>query len=415
MDDELAKSDIKHSQFHNLLIRPNIGEFLGAVIFSFLDKTLNFSHFSVSYLAEVHFFRIIIIYCISCFAGQYQRSNDLVYPFLSAFSLYIARCLVSHLTPAHLNPAISLLQWLRNEIPLVLLITFCFVQLIGFLFGVTLFRALVTQTEFNDYIVMYEIVAVDGTRKINRLQAFLLEVVLSMIFFMANALEDRQEPTVAATWQIRETGDLLKNENFRQIGNLPNMKVSGKFGKPTICRKSKFPANRQIAENDHFQQNGNLPKMKISGKFGKLPELKISGKRGFIQFVSYPLYGFTSNISLLLVTSTVSYIFSPLTTPSFLLLYLNVFASLLAVMLAWCIDIIFKKKTFFFFDFLPVKCVYCVFFYIRNAAGTYCDYVAAVAEEPDHRGAVAVELVDCAMEIVVPLRNLEDLIDGYYG
>ncbi|CAE18006.1 AQuaPorin or aquaglyceroporin related [Caenorhabditis elegans] len=237
MDDELAKSDIKHSQFHNLLIRPNIGEFLGAVIFSFL----------------------------ACFAGQYQRSNDLVYPFLSAFSLYIARCLVSHLTPAHLNPAISLLQWLRNEIPLVLLITFCFVQLIGFLFGVTLFRALVTQTEFNDYIVMYEIVAVDGTRKINRLQAFLLEVVLSMIFFMANALEDRQEPTVAATW-------------------------------------------------------------------------------GFIQFVSYPLYGFTSNISLLLVTSTVSYIFSPLTTPSFLLLYLNVFASLLAVMLAWCIDIISRPS-----------------------------------------------------------------------
>ncbi|EGT44512.1 CBN-AQP-12 protein [Caenorhabditis brenneri] len=219
-------------RFFNLLILPNFGEFMGSFIFSFL----------------------------ACFAGQYQRSNDLVYPFLSGFSLYIARNLVANLTPAHLNPAVTLLQWFRNEIPLVLAFTFCLDQLIGFLLGVTLFRTLVTQTEFNDYIVMYEIVAVEGVRKINRLQAFLLEVFLSMIYFMAHSLEERQDSTVAAAW-------------------------------------------------------------------------------GFIQLVSYPLYGFTSNVTLLLVTSTVSYIFSPSTTPSFLLLYLNVFASLAAVLMAWCVDI----------------------------------------------------------------------------
>ncbi|PIC47549.1 hypothetical protein B9Z55_006868 [Caenorhabditis nigoni] len=227
----------KIARFHNLLIRPNIGEFLGAFFFSFL----------------------------ACFAGQYQRSNDLIYPFLSAFSLYISRSLVLPLTPAHLNPAVTFLHWLRNEVPLAIAVTFCLVQLIGFLFGVSLFRSLVTQTEFNDYVVMYEIVAVDGVRKINRLQAFLLEVVLSMIFYLAHSLGDRQETTVAASW-------------------------------------------------------------------------------GFIQFVSYPLYGFTSNITLLLVTSTVSYIFSPLTTPSFLLLYLNVFASLIAALAAWCLDLLCQRS-----------------------------------------------------------------------
>ncbi|EFO88810.1 CRE-AQP-12 protein [Caenorhabditis remanei] len=230
--DEESEEKKNIAKFYNLMLRPNIGELLGSFFFSFL----------------------------ACFAGQYQRSNDLVYPFLSGFSLYISRSLVGHLTPAHLNPAVTFLHWLRNEIPLVLAVSFCFVQLIGFLFGVSLFRSLVTQTEFNDYIVMYEIVAVEGIRKINRLQAFLLEVVLSIIFFTSHSLEDRQESTVAAAW-------------------------------------------------------------------------------GFIQFVSYPLYGFTSNVTLLLVTSTVSYVFSPLTTPSFLLLYLNVFASLIAVLLTWCLDL----------------------------------------------------------------------------
>ncbi|CAI2324470.1 unnamed protein product [Caenorhabditis sp. 36 PRJEB53466] len=231
--------DSKQARFHNLLIRPNIGEFLGSFFFSFT----------------------------ACFAGQHQRSNDVTYPILCALSLYISRSLVAHLTPAHLNPAVTLLQWLRNEVPLVLAFTFVFVQFIGFLFGVTLFRALVTQTEFNDYIVMYEIVAVDGIRKINRLQAFLLEIVLSLLFFMTYQLERRQELPVAASW-------------------------------------------------------------------------------GFIQFVSYPLFGFTSNTSLLLVTSTVSYIFSPLTTPSFLLLYLNVFASLIAVLLSWVIDLATRPTTY---------------------------------------------------------------------
>ncbi|CAP37852.2 Protein CBR-AQP-12 [Caenorhabditis briggsae] len=205
--DDVVEEKNKIARFHNLLIRPNIGEFLGAFFFSFL----------------------------ACFAGQCQRSNGLIYPFLSAFSLYISRSLVLPLTPAHLNPAVTFLHWLRNEVPLAIAVTFCLVQLVGFLFGVSLFRSLVSQTEFNDYVVMYEIVAVDGVRKINRLQ-------------------------------------------------------------------------------------------------------------GFIQFVSYPLYGFTSNITLLLVTSTVSYIFSPLTTPSFLLLYLNVFASLIAALAAWCLDLLCQRS-----------------------------------------------------------------------
>ncbi|KAF1766701.1 hypothetical protein GCK72_006659 [Caenorhabditis remanei] len=173
-DDEGSEEKKNIAKFYNLMLRPNIGELLGSFFFSFL----------------------------ACFAGQYQRSNDLVYPFLSGFSLYISRSLVGHLTPAHLNPAVTFLHWLRNEIPLVLAVSFCFVQLIGFLFGVSLFRSLVTQTEFNDYIVMYEIVAVEGIRKINRLQAFLLEVVLSIIFFTSHSLEDRQESTVAAAWNF---------------------------------------------------------------------------------------------------------------------------------------------------------------------------------------------------------------------
>uniref|UniRef100_A0A1I7TFQ3 Sulfate_transp domain-containing protein n=1 Tax=Caenorhabditis tropicalis TaxID=1561998 RepID=A0A1I7TFQ3_9PELO len=139
IEDEVKYKCIR---FYNILLLPNFGEVVGSVIFSFL----------------------------ACFAGQYQRSNDLVYPFLCGFSLYISRSLVGHLTPAHLNPAVTLLQWLRNEIPLVLAVTFCFDQLLGCLLGVTLFRSLVTQTEFNDYIVMYEIVSVEGIRKINRLQ-----------------------------------------------------------------------------------------------------------------------------------------------------------------------------------------------------------------------------------------------------
>ncbi|CAB3405512.1 unnamed protein product [Caenorhabditis bovis] len=190
------------ADFHNSLIRPNIGELIGSFLFAFLG----------------------------CFAGQHPHIKEFTYPIFTALSLYISRALVLHATPAYFNPAVTIVQCVRREIPIALAISFIVVQLFAFFAAITIFRCLTDQSVVNDNLILYDLVEDMGIRRVSRLQ-------------------------------------------------------------------------------------------------------------GLIQYISFPLYGFSSNISLLFASSIISLIFSPTTTPSVILLYLNVFNALVSVVLTVSIDV----------------------------------------------------------------------------
>ncbi|CAI5441010.1 unnamed protein product [Caenorhabditis angaria] len=227
--------------FHNQLILPNIGEFLGSLFFAFL----------------------------SCFIGEYQKS--LGYPIFISISLFISRSIVQHCTPAHFNPAITLLQCIRQRISPILATSFIICQFFGLLFGVTFFRCLVSQTEFNDDIVFFDLSTENS--KINRLQAFFLEVSLTLVLLHSFSQGNRDSSN-------------FSSENFT-----------------------------------------------------------FSASWGLIQLISMPFYGFSSNFTFLCVNFLTSCIFSPTTTPSFSLIYLNFFAMILAVFLAWLVDWLTSPKS----------------------------------------------------------------------
>ncbi|CAB3405511.1 unnamed protein product [Caenorhabditis bovis] len=220
------------ADFHNSLIRPNIGELIGSFLFAFLG----------------------------CFAGQHPHIKEFTYPIFTALSLYISRALVLHATPAYFNPAVTIVQCVRREIPIALAISFIVVQLFAFFAAITIFRCLTDQSVVNDNLILYDLVEDMGIRRVSRLQAFLIEMALSIVFYSSFRLKKNKEAIIALSW-------------------------------------------------------------------------------GLIQYISFPLYGFSSNISLLFASSIISLIFSPTTTPSVILLYLNVFNALVSVVLTVSIDV----------------------------------------------------------------------------
>ncbi|XGW09843.1 hypothetical protein V3C99_011812 [Haemonchus contortus] len=99
------------------------------------------------------------------------------YSLISGLALFIIRGFFADITNGHFNPAVSISQALVRRLDIASAIAFVVVQLAGGLLGAVVFRALMTDMLYMDY--MYDIIFIsDEVKTITRSQGFFLTIIL---------------------------------------------------------------------------------------------------------------------------------------------------------------------------------------------------------------------------------------------